>query len=60
MKRLNRIMQIVWLAVAAVAAVEAYITHRDFGFTNRVYLMLGVFVVGLAMYTLRRRQGKNM
>ncbi|MBO6517116.1 MAG: hypothetical protein JJ975_11250 [Bacteroidia bacterium] len=61
MKRLNRIIQIVWLAVAAVAAVEAVVEYQKAsGFNSKVYLMMGAFVVALAMYTLRKRQGKTM
>lgn len=61
MKRLNRIIQIIWLAVAAVAAVEAYIAYGKAGHVDtRVYLMIGAFVVAVAMYTLRRYQGRNM
>ena len=61
MKRLNRIIQIIWLAVAAIAAVEGYAAYREAGELNtRVYLMAGAFVTAIAMYTLRKRQGRNM
>ncbi len=61
MKKLNRIIQIIWLAVAAVAAVEGFIAYREEGgFNQRVYLMIGAFVVAIAMYTLRKRQGKTI
>ena len=61
MKRLNRIIQIIWLAIAAIAAVEGFIAYRDGGgFNQRVYLMIGAFVVAIAMYTLRKRQGKSI
>jgi tryptophan-rich sensory protein len=61
MKRLNKIIQIIWLAVAAVAAVEGYIAYQKAGgFNQRVYLMIGAFVVAIAMYTLRKRQGKSI
>lgn len=60
MKKFNRFIQIIWLAVAAVSAVEAYKAYSDGnGLNSKVYLMIGVFVAAIAMYSIRKRQGKN-
>lgn len=61
MKKVNKIIQIIWLAVAAISAVEAYKAYSDNGgFNTRVYVMIGAFVVGIVMYSLRKRQGKSI
>ncbi len=56
---MRRFVEIVWLAVAAIAAVEAYMAFKDFGFTQRTYVMIGAFCVALFMYSLRKRQRRN-
>ncbi|MCB0733200.1 MAG: hypothetical protein H6608_05155 [Flavobacteriales bacterium] len=58
--KLRRIVEIVWLAVAAFAAVEGYISYTKEKFGNNTILMVVVFVMAIAMYTLRRRQRMNM
>ncbi len=60
MKRINRIIQIVWMIVGAVALVEAFIEFQKNGVGTRVYILFGAFVVALVMYSLRRRQGRSM
>jgi len=61
MKKFNKIIQFIWLAVAAVSAVEGYKAYTEGGgFNSRVYLMMGAFVAGIVMYSLRKRQGKSM
>ncbi|MBI1306618.1 MAG: hypothetical protein GC181_08395 [Bacteroidetes bacterium] len=57
---LRRIIEIVWLAIAAFAAVEGYVSYQKEGFGNNTLLMTVVFVVAIAMYTLRRRQRMRM
>ena len=57
---LRRIVEIVWLGVAAFAVVEGYIAYKTEGFGNNFVLMIVVFVVAIAMYTLRKRQRTKM
>jgi len=56
---MRRFVEIVWLAVAAIAAVEAYMAFKDSGFAQRTYVMIGAFCVALFMYSLRKRQRRN-
>lgn len=58
--KLRRIIEIVWLGVAAFAAVEGYLSYTKEGFGNNTILMIVVFVMAIAMYTLRRKQRMNM
>lgn len=56
---LRRIVEIVWLGVAAFAAVEGFISYRKEGFGSNTMLMVVVFAMAVAMYTLRRKQRMN-
>ncbi|MCB9261121.1 MAG: hypothetical protein H6607_01935 [Flavobacteriales bacterium] len=58
-KRINRIIQLLWLAMAAITAVEAYKAKMD-GHNDRFYLMLGAFAVSIAMYYIRKRQSRSL
>ena len=56
---MRRFVEIMWLAVAAITAVEAYMSFSASGFAQRTYVMIGVFFVALFMYSLRKRQRRN-
>jgi uncharacterized membrane protein len=60
--KLRRFIEIVWLAVAAVAAVETYISYTSTpsGFKDRTYILLLVLGTAIFMYALRRRQRTKM
>jgi tryptophan-rich sensory protein len=61
MKKFNRFIQIIWLVIAAVAAVEAYIAFgKGAAFRNKFYLMAFVFAASIAMYAIRKRQGRSI
>ena len=61
MKKFNRFVQIIWLGVVAVAAWEAYLSYYNTkAFNQRFFLMAFVFVAAIAMYSIRKRQGKSM
>jgi hypothetical protein len=61
MRKFNKLIQIVWLGVAAVAAWEAYLSYYNTKeFNGRFGLMAFVFVAAIAMYSIRKRQGKSM
>ena len=57
---LRRIVEIVWLAVAAFAVVEGYINYTEEGMGNNTILMIVVFVMAITMYVVRRRQRMKM
>jgi len=61
MKKFNRFIQIIWLGVAAVAAWEAYLSYYNTKmFNGRFWLMIGAFTAAIAMYSIRKRQGRSM
>ncbi len=61
MKKFNRFIQIVWLGVAAVSAWEAFLAYYNTGkFNGRFAMFAFVFVAAIAMYSIRKRQGKSM
>jgi tryptophan-rich sensory protein len=57
---LRRIVEIVWLAVAAFAAVEGYISYKEEGFGNNTFLMFAVFGMAMVMYFVRKRQRRKL
>lgn len=57
---LRRIVEIVWLGVAAFAAVEGYISYTKQGMGNDTILMMVVFAMAIGMYVMRRRQRINL
>lgn len=56
---MRRFVEIMWLAVAAITAVEGYMSYSESGFAQRTYVMIGVFFIALFMYSLRKRQRRN-
>lgn len=48
-----------WLAIAAFAAVEGFISFRAEGLSQNTIIYVVVFVLAIAMYTLRKRQGRK-
>ncbi|MFT4521884.1 MAG: hypothetical protein ACI8ZN_000823 [Bacteroidia bacterium] len=59
MKHLKRLVEIMWLAIAAFAAVEGFISFRAEGLSQNTIIYVVVFVLAIAMYTLRKRQGRK-
>lgn len=53
---MRRFVELMWLALAAITAVEAYFAYQDSGFTQRTYMMLAVFGLSIFMYYLRKKQ----
>lgn len=53
---MRRFVELMWLALAAITAVEAYLAYKDGGFTQRTYMMLAVFGLSIFMYYLRKKQ----
>jgi tryptophan-rich sensory protein len=52
---LRRIVELVWLAVAAFAAIEAVMAYR-YQKWSEMQLFIFVFVVAIVFYFLRRYQ----
>lgn len=53
---MRRLIEIVWMAIAAISLVEGYITFRAKGFDQDAQVFLFVFFVSAFMYFFRRRQ----
>lgn len=57
---IRRIVEIVWLAVAAVCVVEFYLEFQDHKFSQKAIILLGGLIVALFMYSLRKRMRKKI
>jgi len=53
---MRRFVEIMWLAVAAITAVEGYLSYTSSGWVQRTYMMIGVFALSIFMYYMRKRQ----
>jgi tryptophan-rich sensory protein len=53
---MRRFIEIVWMVVAAVSAVEGYISYTATGFNHTTQIFGIVFLVAVFMYFLRRWQ----
>lgn len=57
MKIIRRIVEIMWLTVAAVSLVELYIAVSQQGFNDqKTWIFSLLSVVSISMYFLRKRQ----
>tara|TARA_E500000178_G_scaffold209078_1_gene206372 strand:- start:124 stop:336 length:213 start_codon:yes stop_codon:yes gene_type:complete len=57
MKIIRRIVEIMWLTVAAVSLVELYLAVSQLGFNNqKTWIFSLLSVVSISMYFLRKRQ----
>jgi hypothetical protein len=45
-----------WLALAAITAVEAVIAYKELGWDQRTFMMMGVFLISIFMYRMRHKQ----
>ena len=58
---MRRIIEFMWLAIAAVSAVEMYIGFAESGLSNQHFQLFGIlFVTAGFMYFFRKRQRKNL
>jgi|GEM_PF-4792104 len=57
---LRRIVEIAWLAVAAVCTVEFYMEYKDNSFSQKAIILLVGLAVSLFMYSFRKRTRKKM
>jgi len=58
---MRRIIEFMWLAIAAVSAVEMYIGFSESGFSDQHFQLFGIlFVTAGFMYFFRKRQRKNI
>lgn len=55
---IRRIIEIVWLALAAICTVEFVISFRQIGLEGDTLIYLFVTVISLVMYFIRRRGRK--
>ncbi len=53
---MRRLVEIVWMAIAAISLVEGYIAFQSNGFSKEVQIFAFVFLVSVFMYFLRKRQ----
>lgn len=53
---MRRFIEILWMAIAAFALVEGYISYKNVGFTKDTQVFAVVFAVAAFMYFFRRRQ----
>lgn len=57
---IRRIIEIMWLAVAAVSLVEMVIGFRESGFSDQHFQLFAVvFFTAVFMYFFRKRQRKK-
>lgn len=55
---IRRIIELVWLALAAVCTVEFYISLQKIGFTGDTIIFLAAMIISLVMYYIRKRGRK--
>lgn len=53
---MRRIVELMWLALAAITAVEAVIAYKELGWDQRTFMMIGVFLISIFMYRMRHKQ----
>lgn len=53
---MRRFVELMWLALAAITAVESYISFSRERFGQRTWLMIAVFCLSIFMYYLRKKQ----
>ncbi len=52
---IRRIVELVWLGLAAVCAVEFYLSFRQIGLNGDTWVFLVALAISLVMYFIRRR-----
>lgn len=57
---MRRLVEIVWMAIAAISLVEFYFTYKASGFNQDAQVFVFVFFVSVFMYFFRRRQRLRM
>lgn len=58
---MRRMIEIMWLAIAAVSCVEMFIGYENGGFSNQHFQLFAlIFVTAGFMYYIRKRQRKNI
>ncbi|MFT5511702.1 MAG: hypothetical protein ACI8SE_000095 [Bacteroidia bacterium] len=61
MKKFNKLIQFLWIAVAAFTGGEAiYMVAKSKELDTRFYVLCAVFFVAIIMYYIRKRQGNSM
>ena len=58
---MRRLIEIMWLVIAAVSLVELIIGYRESGFKSENFQLFAIiFVAAAFMYFIRKRQRRNI